>query len=210
MYENFKREVEQEVKRFRNEVKKIQTSKNPYYANVDVQNYEISKLRGELEMRISAIKKQFNDDIDGQIAVYEERAAKSFFKPSETDKKLVAEYISEFLADTKLAYTEKDKLEAFENFESKLGYLDENGLHEVRRHLPNVFDQLASDKALASKLKGLNATLRELKTAEQAQLDELKEMKINGIDWAYRRLRLTHPSFSDYQNNQHNPNRIPL
>lgn len=203
MYENFKREVDQEVKRFRKKVTEIQTSPNPYFENTKIREYEVNKLRGELEKKVDEINAQFSAEIEPQIAEFEERAAKSFFKPTEADRKLVSEFVSDFLADAKLAYSEKDKLEAFDRFEQRIEYLDENGLHEVRKQLPMVFDRLGVDTTLTSKLRSLNATLRQLQTAEQMRLDELKDARINGVDAPYRRLRLTHPAYQDYANNRY-------
>lgn len=131
-------------------------------------------------------------------------AAKSYFRPTESDKRLVDEFISEFLVDAKLGYTEADKLDAFERLEDKLGHLDEHGLSEVRKRLPELFDALSEDKTLQGKLKGLNATFKELQTTEQLELEALKEDKLNGVDGAFRRLRLIHPAYKDYINNRYN------
>ncbi|MCM3668009.1 hypothetical protein M3181_03205 [Mesobacillus maritimus] len=204
----YSKQVEQEVKRFRKAVNTIRTSENPYYAeNVKVQDYEISKLRADLEKKVEDINKQFNAEIDAKIADYEERAAKSFFRPTETDKRLVDEYIGEFKSDVMLGYGDRDKLEAFDRFEQKLGYLDENGLYEVKKRLPELVEHLGKDDVLLSKLKAMNVAFKQLQTAEQMELDALNEEKAHGADWAFRRLRMTHPSFSDYRNNQHNPTR---
>ena len=201
--EQYKKQVDQEVKRYRSEVTKMQTSENPYYHDPKVLEYETKQKRAELEKKIDEINKGFTADIDAQIEQMEAVAAKSYFRPSESDRKLVSEFMSDFLADAKLTYTDKEKLDAFERLEQRLAYLDENGLHEVRKQLPVVFDRLGVDTTLTSKLRGMNATLRELKTAEQMQLDELKEGKMNGVDASFRRLRLTHPSYADYKDNRY-------
>lgn len=202
--EQYQKLVEQEVKRFRGEVEKMQRSENPYFHDKSVLSYEIKQRREVLEKNVKEINDKFNAEIEQAIEQAEPVAAKSYFKPSETDKRLVDEYVSEFLADAKLGYTEKEKLDAFERFEHKLGYLDENGLHEVRRRLPEIADKLGSDDPLQKRLRSMNATFRELRTAEQMKLDELKEQKINGVDSVFRRLRLTHPAYSDYKNNRAN------
>ncbi|WP_338452326.1 hypothetical protein R4Z09_10835 [Niallia oryzisoli] len=202
--EQYSKQIEAEVAKFRKGVEKIRTSDNPYYADVKVQDYEIRKLREQLEKNVEEIKAKFTTEIDAKIAEMEPVAAKSFFKPTESDRRLVDEYVSEFLADAKLSYSDSDKLDAFERFEYKLGYLEENGLHEARKRLPEIAEKLKDDETLQKKLRGMNATFRELRTSEQFKLDELKEAKINGVDSAFRRLRLTHPAYSDYKNNRAN------
>src|SRR4051794_3754705 len=191
--EQFKKLVDQEVKKFRADVEEMHKSENLYYATPGVKEYETKQKRDALEKWIREINKEFTATIDAKIAEMEPVAAKSYFKPSEIDRKLVDEYVTEFLADAKLGYAEKDKLDAFDRFEQKLGYLDENGLHEVRKRLPELFDQLGNDETLKKKLRGMNATFKQLQTAEQMQLEELKEQRANGIDATYRRLRLVPP-----------------
>ncbi|WP_428909052.1 hypothetical protein [Niallia sp. Krafla_26] len=202
--EQYSKMIESETAKFRKSVDKIRTSENPYYADVKVQDYEIRQLREQLEKNVQEINAKFTADIDAKIAEMEPVAAKSYFKPTETDRKLVDEFISEFVADAKLGYSQKDKLEAVERFEQKLGYLDENGLSLVRKRLPEIADKLGDDKTIQSKLRSMNATFRELQTAEQMRLDELKEQKSNGVDYKFRTLRLTHPAYSDYRNNRAN------
>ena len=202
--EQYQKQVEQEVKKFRNEVKKMQESENPYYATPGVLDFEVKQRREALEKKVAEINAKFSAEVDAAIETAKPEAAKSYFRPTETDKRLVDEFVTEFLADAKLSYTESDKLDAFAKLEQKLGYLDENGLHEVRKRLPEMADKLGSDEVLQKKLRGINATLKELRTAEQMKLDELQEQKINGVDWAFRRLRLTHPSYADYKLNKAN------
>lgn len=205
MFEQYKKQVEQEVKRFRGAVNTIRTSENPYYAdNVKVQDYEISKLRGELEKKIAEINTKFASEIEPKITEFEEKAATSFFKPSEAERKLVDEAITEFKTDVSLAYSDRDRLDAFDRFEQRINYLDVNGLYEVKKRLPEVAEKIGDqDSALTSKLKGMNAIFKELQTPEQAQLDELKDAKFSGVDASFRRLRLTHPSYSDYKFNRY-------
>jgi len=209
---DYKHEVEQLVKRFRNDVNKIRTSDNPYFADsVKVQDFEISKLRVELETKVADVNKQFNVEMDSRISELETRAAKSYFRPSETDKKLVSEFISELKSDVTLAYGDRDKLESYEKFEQKLGYLDEHGLSEVRKRLPEIVELLGDgDEALTSRLKATNSALKQLRTTEQQQLDTLLDEKSSGVDWAFRTLRMTHPSFADHRLNRNNPNKPSL
>lgn len=202
--EQYQKQVEQAVNKFRRDFDKIKTSENPYYHDEAVRDYEIQRLREELEKQVNEINKQFNAEIDAKIEELEPIAAKSYFRPTETDKRLVDEFVSEFLADAKLAFSESEKLDAFEKFEEKLGFLDENGLSLVRKRLPELFDALSDDTTLQSKIRGLNATLKELQTTEKMALEELIEQKMNGVDAAFRRLRLIHPAFSDYKYNRYN------
>jgi len=209
---DYNKQIEQEVSRYRKAVTTIRTSDNPYYSeNLKVQDYEIAKLRDELEKKVSDISDQFNSVIDTQIVEFEEKAAKSYFRPSESDRKLVGAILGEFKTDILLAYTEADKADVFDRLEKKLGYLDDaNALYEVKTRLPELVQALGHDESTLKKLKGINSTLQALKTPEQAELDELKESKMNGVDWDFRRLRMTHPSFSDHRHNMHNPNKPPL
>lgn len=201
--ENYKHEVDQAVKKFRRDVEKIERSDNPYYNTPGVKEYEAQQLRQELEKAVQGVETRFNIEIDPEIEQAKQTAARSFFTPTVSDKSLVADAVSELVADVTLAYTDNQKLEAFERFEIRIEQLEESGLWEVRRKLPEVLGAIGQDETITRKLKGLNATLRALKTPEQEVLSDLEQVKINGVAASFNRLKLTHIVYKDYVNNRY-------
>lgn len=200
---NYKREVEQAVKRFRKDVDKIRNSDNPYYKAKDVQDYEIQQLRKALETTVQDVESRFNAELDGELEQAERLAVRSFFTPTTNDKLIVADSVSELVADVTFAFTDAEKVDAFDRFEARIEQLEVNGLSEVRRKLPEVLSAIGQDQVITKKLKTLNATLRQIRTPEQEQHDELLDLQSNGVAQEFSRLKMTHPAFKDDTNNRY-------
>ncbi|MBN9653874.1 hypothetical protein J0K78_06315 [Halobacillus sp. GSS1] len=196
-YEN---QVSQEVKAFRNEVQKMETSANPYYHDQDVLNYEIGEKRKELEKKVAEINDKFKDEIDAAIENQEREAARSTFRVSSTDRDLADQFVTDLKAELTFAYNEADKRKAFRKFESKMDHFDnEGGLYAVKQKLPEVAQAIGDDDFSMKELRKINGTFSALQTLESEHLDDLKQAKLSGVDSTFRRLRLTHTAYSDYQ-----------
>lgn len=198
---NQRQEIEQAIKKFRKEVDKIRTSDNPYYHDAKVQEYEIKALRAELDAFVAEKNSEFNAIMTQEIEKAEAEANKSRFIPNETQKKEADYALDSFVADITLARDDVAKYAAYNRLDERMDDMEAEALSHIRLQLPSVLSRVNGDEIATKKLKNLNETLSGLKTAQQERLDELKAEKRIGADGAFRRLRVTHPAFSDYRDN---------
>ncbi|SFK12409.1 hypothetical protein SAMN04487936_107210 [Halobacillus dabanensis] len=198
--QQYQQQVDQEVKGFRNEVQKMKTSENPYYHDQAVLDYEIGQKRKELEKRVAEISDEFQKKIDEVVEAQEREAARSTFRVSTADRQLAEQFTTDLKAELTFSYSEADKRAAFNKFEEKIHHFDdESGLYAIKQKLPEVAQAVNDDEFSMKELRKINGTFNALQTPEAEHLEEIKQAKLSGVDTSFRRLRLTHPAYSDYQ-----------
>ncbi|WP_173916909.1 hypothetical protein [Halobacillus sp. Marseille-Q1614] len=195
--EQLKKEVEKLTKDFRKNVDAINTSDNPYYKDAEVREYEINKLKGELDTKVGEINKEFHAHIDADIEQAEREAARSSFRVMPSDRDLAKQFVTDLKAELTFAMTDSDKRQAIERFEEKMGHFEtEGGLYAVKQQLPDVAQAVQDDEFAMKKLRQVNNTFNALQTPEQERLTELQDAKVSGVTHKYRTLQMTHPAFS--------------
>jgi gluconate kinase len=192
------KEIERLVKDFRKKVDRINNSNNPYYNDRAVRDYEIGKLKSELEASVKEINGQYREEAQELLEQAKRQAAHSYFKPSASDKEFVTTVLDEFTSNVAFAYTDADRAEAFASLEARFEHMTPEQLFAVKSQLPRVL-QSASDEFTAKKLRSVNGTLSELRTPEQEALNDAKDIALSSPDMAFRRLKMTHPTFSTEQ-----------
>jgi hypothetical protein len=193
------KEVDTAVSKFRKGVDKIKNSPNPYYSDVEVQNYEIGKLKADLESQVAEINAKYKEKAEELLANAERQAATSYFKPSMSDKEFVGSVLDDFTASIALAYSDSDKAKAFSALEARFEHMTPEQLYAVKSKLPSVLQAVKDDEFSVKQLRGVNSTLSNLRTHEQESLDEAKALELSSPDGAFRRLKMTHPSYSHLQ-----------
>lgn len=184
------RQIEKAVEDYKKAVREIQTSKDPIYQSPEKQAYEIKKLRTQLDEGVAELRAKYQAEADALIAEAEKKAALSVVGVGESDMAIVNQRIDEFTADVALAYSDDDKLAAYERLVDALKFFDLPKLYHLRRSLPGVIAKIGDDKTVLRKLREMNDELRKINTAEQERLDELRELKRAGGDIAYRTFKL--------------------
>lgn len=185
------RQIERAVEDYRKAVREIRTSDDPIYNDPAKQDYEIKKLRTQLDEGVAELRAKYQAEADALIAEAEKKAALSVVGVGESDMAIVNQRIDEFTADVALAYSTDDKLAAYERLVDALKFFDLPKLYHLRRSLPGVISKVGDDRTILRKLRELNSALQELHTPEQERLAELRELKRAGGDIAYMTLRLT-------------------
>jgi Fe2+ transport system protein B len=199
--EQYKKQIEKEVKNFRTGVTKLQTSDNPIYNDPAVVEYETQKLKEALEKTVSELDAQFKQGIDARIEEQSKVAARSTFYVSPSDREFIASISDDLATKLTFAMNEADKLKALREYEEKLETFDsEAPFSEVIKQLADVSRKLGDDEFSKKKLRGLyNQLSAGLMTPEQEELQSLKDAKLHGVDHKYRTLKMTHPAFSEHQ-----------
>ena len=196
---HYQKAIEKEVKSFRKQVEKMQQSENPYYHDQKVQDYEINKLKESMETEVQRLDDEFHAKMDEEIEAQSRVAARSTFYTSDTEKRLVSDSLDELTADLTFATNDGQKLDAIEKFENKLNYLEDGGLAEVKKRLPEVARKIQGDEFSSKNLRKIYHTFDYLMTPAQETLEELREAKNSGVNQVYRRLRLTHQAYKHEQ-----------
>lgn len=184
------KEIERAVESYKKAVREIQTSKDPIYQSPEKQEYEISKLREQLDANVAELKAKYQAEADVLIEEAERSAALSVTATSDSDKSIVNQRLDEFTADVTLAYSKDDKLAAYDRLIESLKYFDLPKLLYLRRSLSDVIARIGDDETVLRKLREMNAELQKINTAEQDRLNELRELKRAGGDIAYRNFKI--------------------
>lgn len=185
------RQIEKAVEDYREAVRKIRTSDDPIYNDPAKQDYEIKKLRTQLDANVAELKAKYQAEADVLIEEAERSAALSVATASDSDKSIVNQRLDEFTADVTLAYSKDDKLAAYDRLIESLKYFDLPKLLYLRRSLSDVIARIGDDETALRKLRELNAELQKINTSEQERIEELRELKRAGGDIAYRTFKLT-------------------
>jgi signal transduction histidine kinase len=196
--EQYQKQVEQEVKNFRKSAKKIEESSDPRLAGRGVKEYEVNQLKESMEKRVAEFNREFHDKIEAQIEQASKEAARSKFFVSSADKQFVSDITDELSTKLTFAINEGDKRQAIREFEEKLEAFDKvDPFSEVVKQLADLNRKLGDDEFSKRKLGGLYRQLSAgLQTPEQETLESLKADKMSGVDMAFRRLQMVHPSYS--------------
>lgn len=189
--QRIERDIERAVETYKRGVQAIKTSDDPIYNDPAKQDYEIKKLRTQLDEGVAELRAKYQAEADAAIEEAEKRAAISVTGVGESDKVIVNQRVAEFIADVALAYSNDDKLAAYDRLVDALRFFDRAKLYHLRRSLPDIVAKIGDDKTVLRKLRELNSGLQEINTAEQERLDELRELKRAGGDIAYRTFKLT-------------------
>jgi hypothetical protein len=193
------KEVDTAVGKFRKQVDRIENTDDPRFAGREVKEYEIGKLKTELEAQVAEINAKYKEKAEELLAQSEARAAHSYFKPSMSDKEFVNSILDDFTASIALAYSDTDKAQAFSALEARFEHMTPEQLYAVKSKLPSVLQAVKDDEFSVKQLRGVNSTLSNLRTPEQESLDEAKSIALSSPDMSFRRLKMTHPTYSAEQ-----------
>ena len=201
--EQYKRDIDKAVSKFRKDVEKIEGSSDPRYKDATFKAEAIREKRKELEDVVADRNAKYAQEAQALLEQRKQEAARSYFKPSSSDKQFVESVLDEFTASVALAYGDKQQREAFDSLEGRFEHMTPEQLNEVRKQLPKVL-QSVNDEGTVKKLRQVNSFLSGLKTPEQEALEEAQEAVTLKPDATYRRLTFTHPAFKDHAKNMHN------
>ncbi|MGP4077289.1 hypothetical protein [Halobacillus sp. K22] len=204
--EQYKRDIEKAVRKFRKDVQKIEESSDPRYKDQAFKDEAIREKRQELEDVVADRNTKYAQEAEALLEQRKQEAAKSYFKPSPSDKQFVESVLDEFTASVAFAYSDKQRREVFNSLEDRFEHMSPEQLNEVRKQLPKVL-QSVNDEETIKKLRYVNSYLSNLQTPEQEALEEAQEAAMLKPDAAFRRLTFTHPAFKDQAKNIHNGTR---
>jgi hypothetical protein len=198
---DYKQQIEKAVGQFRKDVEKLQTSDNPYHQTPGVVDYETNKLKDALEKSVAELDAQFKQEIDARIEEQSKVAARSTFYVSPSDREFIASISDDLVTKLTFAIDESDKMKAIREFEGKLDTFESDApFSAVIKQLAEVSRKLGDDKFSQKKVRDIyNKLSAGLETPEQAELRELKDAKLHGVDHKYRTLRMTHPAYTSEQ-----------
>ncbi|WP_411953235.1 hypothetical protein ACKXGF_07760 [Alkalibacillus sp. S2W] len=200
-FEQYEKEIENAVKAFKKADKDMHKSENPYFTP-EVIDYELKLQKETLEKTVKETREKFNREIEETIEEQKERANRSSFHVSQSSKDFVENTVNEAVADISLALNDKEALEGFKRFEDKLDSMNEAELYHLRKQLPGMLNELAdANDTIKSKLRMTNSALSELKTEEETLLEELENLQLKGVDFTFRRLKMTHRFYKPNNNN---------
>ena len=197
--EQLTREVDQAVAKFRKGVEKIENSPNPYYREQAVKDFEIGKLKAELETQVADINAKYREQSEELLEQAKCDAAFSYFKPSPADKEFTGAILDEFTSDLAFARKKEEKIGAVRALEERFDHLTETQLFAVKSKLPQELQSVSGDEFAVGELKRINGALSNLRTEEQEALEEAKTIALSTPDTAYRRLKMTHKVFQSEQ-----------
>lgn len=194
--EQLSKEVDQAVKKFRKQTEKIEESPDPRLAGRDVKDFEIGKLKAELEQQVGEINERYREKAEAHLEQAKRDAALSYFKPSVSDKDYVGSILDDFTSSVAFAYSDAEKEAAFSELESRFEHMTPEQLYAVKTQLPKVLQSVQGDELTMKKLKGVNNTLSELRTPQQEILEDAKQLALSSPDMTFRRLKMTHRAFN--------------
>ncbi|CAN7226740.1 hypothetical protein [Rossellomorea sp. LjRoot5] len=201
MRDQYQKQIEKEVASYRKAYDKVMNSDDPRLAGQDVKDYEVGKLREQLEANVSQIEAEFTEKIEAEIERAAKEAGRSRFFVSSPDKQYVTDITDNLVTKLTFAVTDADKSEAFSEYDAKLELIEDVApFSEVVKQLAEASRKLGDDEFSKKKIRGLYYQLNEgLRTPEQERYEALKVDKMTGVSHKFRTLQMTHPSYSHKQ-----------
>ncbi|AST93259.1 hypothetical protein BC6307_19350 [Sutcliffiella cohnii] len=198
--------VDSAVAKYRKRCEEIKTSDHPQYKVEGAQEFFTKEAQAELEKEVADIQAQYETFANGMRDAAMNDIANRVRLINDIDRKMASDIISNAVTSIKFGggTSEIDsliELVPHMNEGRKLALLQEVG------KLTEAVKGRHDEKALTNQIRGLYRALNDVRSGEYFAMNVAKALP-TGVDGAYRRLRITHPSYKFYPNNMYNKGSI--
>lgn len=197
--------VSRAVEQYRKKCETLKTSDNPIYKVEGAEEYFTAQYQVELEYEVEQAQAEYKSFVDGmKDAAMRDLANKTRYI-AESERKAAADIVAE--AVTSIKFDNGDA--ALNTLIDSVPYMNESRKLALLQHVDKLADAAQgryNHKELTSNVKRLYSALNDVREGDLFAVNVAKSLP-DSVDGAFRRLRLTHGSYSHHRNNMHNPQR---
>jgi hypothetical protein len=197
--ENYERDIENKVKSFREEIKKMKESQDPKYKIEGAISYYTEEMKAQLEKEVADL----NEEYSSIVASMREEARRDMANRTksipQSERQAAVDLVSEAITSSKL-HANSGAIDVL--LENAPYYSDSRKL-ALLNELGRLADAVESNKEASRKVKTLYGELNKVNDDSLIPV-RIAESIPNRADGAFRRLRLTSAAYKSYGNNMHN------
>ncbi|MBH9965582.1 hypothetical protein [[Bacillus] enclensis] len=197
--DNYEREINKKVEKFRADVRKMKESQDPKYKVANAIDYYTAEMKAQLEQEVA----ELNDAYSSTVAAMKEEARRDLANQTKSipasERQAAADLVSEAITAVKM----RPNSGAIDVLLENANYYSDARKMALLNELGRLADAVEKDATASRKVKMLYGELNKVNSGAMLPI-RIAEAIPSSADGALRRLRLTHESYKASPNNMHN------
>lgn len=203
--DNIERGIDNAVARYRKKYDEMINSPRPEYKVEGAIDFYAAEMRADLEKEVAELNRQYSGIIQAMKDEAMSDVANKRRYISEDERKAARDVVSETVTAIKLG----DGRGTLDTLIAQVPYMTETRKLALLQEISRVTEATQGhtfERDLTGRAKSLYQKLDEARAGDMLAVKIAQSLPFSA-DGSFRRLQMTHKTFKDHKNNQHNPNK---